>query len=361
MCWRVSWWLAPTLAWFLLASAATHAEDALSFLPDSGDANLTFYLDNDLFANEDGNYSNGVRLSWISGRRDPEEFGWLQRQLHGLTGDEQSRKLLRRLSGFDDPDQLEYSYGFSLTQLMFTPEDLLALRAPDGERPYAAWLGVDISLHVKDDRALNSISLAIGTTGKYAFGKEVQDLVHDILGYDKFQGWDSQIAGEATLNLYSTQRRRLTVIAPNEDTFAVDGFYEWRLALGNYFTGASVGGLVRFGWNLPLSFSDARLSAVAYSHQPFTAAREDVSGLSWYGIAGFLVTGVVHDITLDGPVFSRYDSEVTSRAVVAEVYAGFGVSIGRWNLSYVHTFRTKEFKGQHDAPVFGSATIGYRI
>ena len=345
----------------LAFGAAVRADDALSFLPDKGDANLTFYLDNDLFASEDENYTNGVRLSWISGSRDPEEFGWLQRQLQDLTGDDQSRKLFRTLSGFQDPENLEYNYGFSLTQLMFTPEDLDALSAPPGERPYAAWLGVDISLHAKDSSALNSVVLAIGTTGPNALGKEAQDLIHGIRGLKKFQGWDSQIPGEMTVNLYSTQRRRLELIAPDEKNFSVDGFIEWRLALGNFFTGASVGGLVRFGWNLPVSFPDARLAVTAYSHQPFKTERENVSGWSFYGVVGGLVTGVAHDITLDGPVFRDFDTGIKSQGVVGELFAGFGLAYGNWNVGYVHTFRSKEFKGQDEAPTFGSLIVGYRI
>ena len=357
--WR---WVANGFACVTLAyAAAASADDDLSFLPDTGDANLTFYLDNDLFASEDENYTNGVRLSWISGARDPEDFGWLQRQLQDLTGDEQSRKLFRRLSGFEDPDNLEYNYGFSITQLMFTPEDLDAPSAPPGERPYAAWLGIDLSLHAKDANALNSVSVAIGTTGKPALGEEAQDLVHGIRGLKKFQGWDSQIPAELTINFFMKQRRRVSLVAPqNEKRFSIDGFMEWRLAAGNYLTGASLGGLLRFGWNLPPSFADPRLAVTAYSHQPFRTQRK-VSGWSFYGLTGALVTGVAHDITLDGPVFRGFESPVSSKAVVGEIYAGFGVDVGNWNFSYVHTFRSKEFKGQDEAASFGSLTVGYRI
>lgn len=341
--------------------AAAHADDELSFLPDGGRANLTFYLDNDLFASEDENYTNGVRLSWISEARDPEDFGWIQRQLQDLTGDEQSRKLFRRLSGFADPDDLEYNYGFSITQLMFTPEDLEAPSAPPGERPYAAWLGIDLSLHAKDANALNSVSVALGTTGKPALGEEAQDLIHSIRGLQKFQGWDSQIPAEMTINLFMNQRRRVSLVAPaDEKRFSIDGFLEWRLAAGNFMTGASVGGLLRFGWNLPPSFADPRLAVTAYSHQPFRTQRK-VSGWSFYGLTGALVTGVVHDITLDGPVFRDFDTGVSSKAVVGEIYAGFGFDYGNWTVSYVHTFRSKEFKGQDEAPSFGSVTVGYRI
>ena len=177
-----------TAALLCLLPLGVAAADRLAFLPDSGDANLTFYLDNDLFANEDEDYTNGVRLSWISGARDPEEFGWVQRLLKRLSGDPESLALFRKLSGFSDPEHLEYNYGFSLTQLMFTPEDLRAPSAPPGQRPYAGWLGIDFSLQTKDANALNALGLAIGTTGERSLAEEAQDFIHGLRGLDKFDG-----------------------------------------------------------------------------------------------------------------------------------------------------------------------------
>jgi hypothetical protein len=48
----------------LLVTIQPAAAGSLSFLPDREDAYLTFYLDNDLFAGTDSNYTNGVRLSF---------------------------------------------------------------------------------------------------------------------------------------------------------------------------------------------------------------------------------------------------------------------------------------------------------
>lgn len=346
---------------FTLFPLVAAAADKLAFLPDSGDANLTFYLDNDLFADEDQDYTNGVRLSWISGARDPGEFGWVQRLLKRLSGDPESRALFRKLSGFSDPEHLEYNYGFSLTQLMFTPEDLEAPAAPPGQRPYAGWLGVDFSLQTKDANALNALGLAIGTTGKHSLAEQAQDFVHDLRGLEKFAGWDSQVPNEVTVNLYSTQRRRLGLLNPERHTFAIDGFLEWQVGLGNYFTGLNAGALVRFGWNLPLDFSDARLSVTAYSHQPFKTTRLERSNWSVYGIVGAQAAAVAHNITLDGPVFRNFDTGTSSEPVVGELYAGFGVRFRRASFSYVHTFRSKEFEGQDEAQSFGSLTFGYRL
>lgn len=345
----------------LLWSGAALAADALSFLPDKGDANLTFYLDNDLFADTDENYTNGARLSWISGSRDPNEFGWVQNRLRRLNGDADSRKLFRRLSGFEDPTELEYNYGMSITQLMYTPEDTEAPRAPRGQRPYAGWLGVDFSLHTKDTEALNSVAFALGTTGPHSYAKQTQDFVHDLRGLDKFKGWSSQIPNEVTVNLYYAQRRRLAPKDPGARRFGIDGYTEWRVALGTFDTGLDVGGLVRFGWNLPLSFADPRLSTTSYSHQPFKTDRSQRASWSFYGMAGVRGSYVAFNATLDGPAFRDFNTGTNSRPFVGELYAGFGARWRRWNFSYAQTFRTKEFKGQDRRQSFGSLAIGYRL
>ncbi len=335
--------------------------DGGSFLPDTGDANLTFYLDNDLFADTDENYTNGLRLSWISGSRDPEQFGPLQRLLRKLSGDAESRGLFRTLSGFSDPGDVEYNYGFSLTQFMFTPQDPKAPAAPPGQRPYAGWLGLDLSLHTKDAHALNSVGVALGITGRNSYAEEAQDFVHDIRGLEKFQGWDSQVPTELTLNLYYTQKRRLILLDPERGSFGIDGFGEWRIALGNFLTAANVGALVRFGWNLPENFSDPRLSVTAYSHEPFRTDRHQRSDWSFYGMTGTLGAAVAHNITIDGPVFTDFDTGTSSEPFVGELYAGFGIRYRRVNFSYVHTFRSREFSGQRNSQSFGSLTLSYQF
>jgi lipid A 3-O-deacylase len=352
--------LLPFCALMLWAGSALAGEN-ISFLPDSGDATLTFYLDNDLFADTDKDYTNGARLSWISGSRDPDEFGPVQRLLQRLSSDPDGRTLFRRLSGFSDPQELEYNYGFSITQLMYTPEEEEPKVAPPGQRPYAGWLGIDMSLFIKDSHALNTVSLAIGTTGPHSYAKETQDLVHDIRGQQQFEGWGSQVPNELTVNFYTSQRRRLLLLDHKNGRFAVDGFAEGGLALGTFLTGISAGSMLRFGWNLPVDFADARLSITSYSHQPFNTERKERKSWSFYGLTGFQIAGVAHNITLDGPVFRHFNTGTNSEPFVSEVYAGFGVRYQRLLFSYVHTYRTKEFKGQDSNQSFGSLTLGYRL
>ena len=330
-----------------------------TFLPDDGGANVSVYLDNDLFADRDENYTNGLRLSWISDARPVCSFGWFQQRLDDLT---RAKRLgwFRRLSGWSDAADLEYNYGLSLTQLMFTPTDPVARERLPNQSPYAGWLGIDFSVQTKDDDALNAAAIAIGTTGRNAFAREAQDFVHDLRGIPNFNGWDLQVEGEATLNGFFVQRRRFAP-DPENDDFAIDGFWEWRLALGNFLTEIGTGTMVRFGWNLPNDFADARLSVSGYSHQPFRATRQtDDRRWSIYGITGFRAALVGHHIAIDGPVFrdSRYPA--ACEPLFGEAYVGFGVAYRRWMVNYVHTYQSKRFRGQQDFHAFGSLVLSYR-
>ncbi len=330
-------------------------------MPDRGDAFLSFYLDNDLFAGTDRNYTNGVRLAWLSGSRDPKEFGFVQRGLQRLVGDAKSLKLFQDISGFRDMSAIEYNYGSSVTQLMFTPEDPDLPKSPPGQSPYAGWLGFGFSLHAKDEFALNSVELNIGTVGPNAHAKEVQDFVHDIKGVARFQGWDSQIPNEVTVNLFFSQKRRLTFLETGYSGFSVDGFGEWGFGLGNYKTDLYVGALTRFGWNLPLDFSDPRLSPTAYTHQPFVTDRRESGRWSLFGLFGFRGSAVARDITLDGPLFRSFDTGVTREALVGGLYAGVAVRYRDVQFSYVQTYRTDRFKEQTGNQQFGSLAASYRF
>jgi len=346
---------------FLIAFCLTTgiATARRNLLPDFDDGYLTVYLDNDLFSGTDEGYTNGARMSWISGSRKLEEISPVQKYLRRFIGTDESARLFRQLAGFDDPSDVTYNYGFSITQLMFTPESLTARTTPPGQRPYAGWLGLGFSLHAKDDDVLNSVQLTIGTTGEHAYAEQAQDFIHDIRRFEKFDGWDSQIPSELTLNLNVSQKRRVRFdwrLGP----IGFDAAGEAGCSLGNFRTDLYIGFVGRSGYHLPPDFSDPRLSVTAYSLRPFrTDVQNDYrwSVYSLFGMRGYIVG---HDITLDGPVFRDSNILVDREIFVAEAFVGFGVRYRRMEVSYAHTFRTREFEEDEGFKSFGSIALRYR-
>ena len=324
---------------------------------------LTFFLDNDLFAGTDQNYTNGARLSYITEGRPVIEIPFVQDNLHRFSADSDGLSLLQRIWGFDDPSKVQYSYGFALSQMMYTPIDPDTPTAPPGERPYAGWTGIGLSLHARDEHALNSVEISLGVVGPHAQAQETQDFVHDVRNIDKFEGWDSQIPNEVTLNLHFEQKRRWTDLRKVKLPFdlEIDGFHETGYSLGTYLTEAHLGFLMRLGWNLPIEFSDARLTPIAHTQKLYTNETSNAQSWSLYLIGGARATGVLHDITLDGPVFRDFDTGVEREPWIGEAYAGFGLRYADWEFNYVHTYRTKQFKSQNDNQPFGSIAIRKRF
>jgi len=332
--------------------AALAAMVAISLLTDELCAqgrSLSVHLDNDLFADTDDDYTNGVRVSYIVGDRAASGFNkiesWLE-SVHSKVPD-----LVTGLKSIENPS---YDYGISITQLMFTPTDFTAPEPPEGEHPYVGWLGMGFSLHAKDDNAINSIELSLGLTGRKALAENTQDFVHDLRSIETFEGWDSQMPTEATLNLFLTQKRRFFRDEPCASLLCLDGFGEWALALGNFEASASIGFVSRFGLNLPADFSDPRLGPTVYAHDLFDGSQAKRDRWSAYGIFGARGTGYLHAISRDGPLLRDFDTGISSQAFVGETYLGLAIRIRGVELSYAHTFRSKEFAEQANGTQFGS-------
>jgi lipid A 3-O-deacylase len=352
------------LALFAMVSLGTSVLQAESSrdspFPDFGPGYLTFYLDNDLFANEDQDYTNGARIAWISENRKLEDIGSIQRALRPFTGDEHSLRAFRGITGFDDPSNVQYNYGFSLTQLMFTPEDFSSLTQPEGQRRYAGWSALGFSLHTKDDQTLNSVEFIVGVTGKLSYAQEVQDFIHDIRDIDKFLGWDNQIPTEVTADLSFVQKRRLN-FGRRDQVLSMDGVGEWGMRLGSFRTSAHVGGMLRMGLFLPADFTDPRLSETAYANKYFTSESVLKSNWSLFLLAGFRGTAVAHDATLDGPIFHDFSTGNTREPFVGEVYAGVGMRIKSVEVAYAHTWRSIEYDEQIDPASFGTLSIRFQF
>ena len=320
---------------------------------------FTLFFDNDKFGGTDRNYTNGVRISYITEGKPIIKIPFIQKELGRFCGGLDSSPWVNRTVVFKNPNEVEYSYGIALTQLIYTPKTHETLTAPKGEHPYAGWLGLGFSLHARDAQTLHSVEFTVGVVGPHSYAQETQDYIHRLRGIDRLQGWDSQIPNEVTLNVALNQRRRWKNLDNVQLPYGLelDGFNETGLALGNFLTAAHIGGMVRVGWNLPVEFSDPRLTTSAHTQKLYSGQSVNRKAWSFYALAGLRGSGILHEITLDGPVFRSFDTGVDRVPWVGEVYAGFGLRRNGWEIGYVHTYRTKRFKTQDRAQLFGSFAI----
>lgn len=345
---------------FILLGIGDSIAQEPSEVPQSSDWQVLLQLDNDLFAGSDRDYTNGVRIGFV--QEIPLESTEGQRMDKRLR--DGSKKLQGRLQSMRIPKDanLRFARGIGISQLMFTPEDPLALRAPEGERPYASWLGLEYSLHVKEDNLVNSLTLSVGTTGQSSLAQPSQNWVHrNISNSPLFQGWDSQIPSELTVNVHFDHKQRFRGISKlTPGGLEIDGYYEGGLAAGNFRSDTYIGGLARIGYRLPSSFSTPRVQLGSYGHQLFNDTKDYGKKFSAFAFAGLRATAVLHDITLDGPVFRKFDTNIKSESMVGELLYGIGFRYHKVDLIFSQSIRSDEFTGQTKNQEFGSFMLRFQ-
>lgn len=351
----ISFWLPTPLL------AATEARLGSNKNPGT----FNFYLENDMFADTDQQYTNGIRLSWTS----PDLTSYLDDKNLPALARRYNRHITSRLGMFDDnpPKQEEIVRNLVITlgQEMFTPEDNERTTIDPNDRPYAGWLYLGMGYHLKHKQRMDSAILNIGMVGPASMAKEAQDLVHDLRGIKKFNGWDNQLNNELGLQLVYERKYR-TPVKRLKGALEYDIIWHGGASLGNVATYFNAGTEVRLGWFLPDDFGTSSLrpggdNSAPGSKDPRTQSITGYSREQNYGLHGFIAFDgrwVLRDIFLDGNTFSDSHS-VNKKSFVGDFSIGASMLIEDWKISYARVFRSKEFDTQGENHSFGSFSASY--
>ncbi|WP_018970288.1 lipid A deacylase LpxR family protein [Rubritalea marina] len=322
---------------------------------------LTLYVDNDRSLNIDSDYTSGIRLSWVSPELKHGAWSMFDQALGYLAGAQGRETWLGRLKGYGRGNALLRQRSFSFTHLMYTPFDEQATRPPPGQHPYAGWLGLGFGASVSGERSVSSADLMLGVIGPAAGGQEVQDTFHSIRNTTRFSGWDSQVPNEVTLNLYLNTKRKISWASRGRrEGWGTDTIWHSGLAIGNFKTQATLGSMMRLGWNLPDEVRDMRLSESAQRQAGFLSTAVQADGLSAYAFLGVELRGVLHDAVLDGPLFSDFDTGVSKEPVIGDLYVGFALSYHGIDFGISHTFQSDRYKSQLKNDDYSSFYVSVR-
>lgn len=306
---------------------------------------FTLYFENDYFGGEDQHYTNGVKLSWVTG--DLTEWGqegWRKRFVESLP--------------FVNTADTQKNMGFSLGQNIYTPQDTTRVIPDPLDRPYAGWTYMEFGFISKTDRVMDMVAIQLGIVGPHSYAEQTQRVVHEWINDDVPQGWDSQLEDEAGINLIFERKWRLFTRTFGE-TIGLDFVPHVGASLGNVQTYANAGGVVRMGFNLPSDFGvdlirgGGAVSTPANDKDPRVSATRHWSFFVFGGVDG---RAVARDIFLDGNTF-RDSASVDKKNFVGDAYYGIGAILGTWQLTYTEAVRTIEFRGQDEKSYFGSVTL----
>ena len=302
---------------------------------DKGIFSLVF--ENDLFAGEDRDYTNGVRLSYLS----PEEHmpGW-------------ANSLANMLPLASDGNK---RISVALGQNMYAPGDLSVAAPIPGDHPYAGWLYGSVGMVSDTGKTLDNVMLTIGVVGPMSGAEHTQRFVHDVVDGDDPKGWNNQLHNEPGIVLtYERKWRGMYEFSPFG--LGVDVTPHAGVNLGNINTDATVGATFRLGYDLPADYGPPRIRPSLPGSDFFLPTQE---------LGGYLFTtvaerAVARDIFLDGNTFES-SAHVNKEYFVSTLQIGAALTYGQSRLSYTQVFSTKEYTTQKHHPNFGVLTYSYRF
>jgi len=320
---------------------------------------FTFHLENDLFADTDRFYTNGIKISWVS----PElhwfqDLAWMKKP--GII--QVTTNKFIELLPFSDDASRQRNLAFTIGQLMFTPEDIARRDLILDDRPYAGWLYGSAAFHSKTYRRLDTFELQMGLTGDFSLAEQAQDLVHSIRGIARANGWDNQIDTEVGFALIYDRKQRLI---PRHDFYrqwGLDFIAHAGAAGGTVFSHINAGLEFRIGWNLPTDFGTALIRPAGDTNAPTDTRdpryRRDSQGFSFHLFGSTTGRVVFRDIFLDGNTFSDSHS-IDRKLLVGDFVLGASMIYKKFKLSYAQVLRTREFDRQGSGQNFGSISLSY--
>lgn len=205
---------------------------------------LGFSWDNDLFVGQDGNYTNGLRFSYVGDNHDHCDTE------QGLTC--AVTRLAAPLPGVAVSGQ-RHALTISLQQLMITPDDI-SRKTPDyHDLPYVGYSNLELGLFSWDDDNLVGFGFRAGIVGPDSGAEESQKLAHRITGSQQPEGWDNQLGQDFIGGVFATYVRR-ALQHTTASGYQTEVGYGGSVDANNFDSGAEVGAFIRFGRNLPGNF-----------------------------------------------------------------------------------------------------------
>lgn len=247
---------------------------------------------------------------------------------------------------------------FRIGQYIYNPRFINEEAVTINDRPFTGYLFAEAgrSFFYQSESVLKT-DFQIGYMGPNAFGEELQEKFHKIIGYKKVFGWENQLHNALALQAHLMYSKKLFKEKPHDFT---DFHFHSEVNFGTIFTGVSTGVLARFGFKKLLPVYDSNLHDASVSFEPQYDVRE------FYFYAMPSINYQFYDATIQGSMFSdtsplTFDLE----PLRFNAEAGFKYRRNNLNISYSFLYRGRELKdpdtNTNTGYFYGSIRLGFLL
>lgn len=250
------------------------------------------------------------------------------------------------------------SFGITLGQNIYTPENNQATNLLRFDRPYAGWLYLGAVLQRRGEvfgkiPVLESFELDLGVIGPEAQAGQSQNKVHNFGDIPGFDGWGNQIKTEPAFVLKYGRAWKLAFNEKSGHYF--DVIPNVGANLGTVMVSGNAGVTTRLGFNLPDNFGVQTIDS------PITLSPGSSRGpIGAYIFGQVEGRAVGRNAFLDGNLI-RKSFHVKKEPLVGDLIYGVALSLGQhFDLNYTRIVRSREFVLQKGYDRFGSLNATFK-
>ncbi|MDD3003717.1 lipid A deacylase LpxR family protein [Flavobacterium sp.] len=262
----------------------------------------------------------------------------------------------RYLNPTKNQNQLKKITEFRVVQYIYNPQTIRAERIDYNDRPFAAVLFAEAGMHqFFTNNAVLKFKAQMGFMGPNAFGKEVQNVVHQTFRYKPVSGWKYQIHNAALVQGEVFYAKKISTLNKKN---TLDVLAQAELKWGTIWNQINIGPVMRIGFKklLPVSESNLYDASIQYDKEP-------PSKSEFYFFISPKVNYQIYDATIQGSFFSG-KSPVTFDLIPWRFQgeAGFKYQKNNWNLHYTFNYCSQEADNiVNSSYYYGSIGIGYLL
>lgn len=222
------------------------------------------------------------------------------------------------------------------------------------DRPYAGWLSASAGItQIKTNQRVLQYDVTLGIMGPGARGRQIQQGWHKLIGLYEVFGWEYQLNNEAGINFSAAYYHSLIKSAPKKN---ISLHTVTKAMVGNTFTNASAGLLLKTGWlnsENESGYWSGNLGGPSktFKRNEFILFLEPVLQYNAY------------NATLQGGMFIKDKGLFTTgiKPIVFQTKTGIMFTGNRMGFRWYYTLRTKEGSIMKRGEHWGSIGLTYRF